>query len=73
MGRPVIDPQGHGAPANVDAYRFPGEGLLKYSLAQITREEKAIRVSAPQSSKEPELGNTHVLGLIDDHKVEWRM
>jgi hypothetical protein len=42
VGCSVVDLQGCRATTNIHPYRLPGEGLLKYSLAQVTGKEKSI-------------------------------
>lgn len=65
VGRPVVDPQGPGAPPDIDAQRLPGEGLLEDSLAQVAGEEQAVRLSGPEGGEEPQLLDADVLRLVD--------
>ncbi|MCH8157840.1 MAG: hypothetical protein IID18_08865, partial [Nitrospinae bacterium] len=42
MGGTIVDSQRACSSSNIDSERFPQEGLLEYSLAQISREKEAI-------------------------------
>jgi hypothetical protein len=65
VGRPVVDPQGPGAPPDIDAQRLPGKGLLEDPLAQVAGEEQAVRLSGPEGGEEPQLLDADVLRLED--------
>jgi hypothetical protein len=73
VGGAVIDAQGPGAPADIDAERLPGEGLLEDPLAQIAGEKKAVRPARPERGEKPQLGDADVLRLVHNGKVERRM
>src|SRR6266851_1788418 len=73
MRCPVIDSQCGRPPPNIDAQRFPGEGLLKDSLAQVSREEEAIRPASTESRQKPQLRDTDILGFIDHCELKRRM
>jgi hypothetical protein len=68
--RAVINAQSVGTAANIDAERFPGEGLLEYPLAEIAGQEHPVGSRCSNSSQEAQLGNADILRLIDDGEIE---
>src|SRR5579883_1334752 len=67
---PVVDTQGEGSPAHVEAERLPGERLLENALAEIAGKEEAFRPAAGQRGEEPRFGDAEVLRFVDDGEIE---
>src|SRR5258707_6367877 len=66
----VVDAQCGRAAANIDAEGFPRERLLIDALAEVTCEEEAVPLIGAEGCKEPKLGNSDILTLIDDGEIE---
>ena len=65
----VVDAQGSGAAADVDAEGLPGERLLEDPLAEVAGEKEAVRAIRPVPPGN-ELGDAEVLCFVDDGEVE---
>jgi hypothetical protein len=53
VGGAVIDAQGSGTPANIDAEGKPRKGLLEDALAEVARKKEAVRSIGTEGSEEP--------------------
>ncbi len=67
----IVDFQGGGAPADVDAERLPGERLLEDALAEIAGEEEAVVARGRDCREQSQLGDAEVLRFVDDDMREW--
>lgn len=65
----IVDSQRKGSSANIEAKCFPRKGLLKYALAEIACEEKAVAACGCEGGEEPSLCHTQVLRLVDYSEV----
>ena len=67
--RPVVDVQVPRPTADVDAERPPGERLLEDALPEVAGKEQRVRAILGERGEEPEMGDAHVLRLVDDDEV----
>jgi len=67
---PVVDAQGVGPAAHIDAERAPRKRLLEDPLSEIAGEEQAIRSVRGKGDEKPQFGDPDVLRLVDDDEIE---
>src|SRR4051812_3333783 len=70
MGGAVIDAQGARTPTDINTKSFPRKRLLKNTLAEIASKEKCVGTRAANCGKEPKVGDTDILRLVNDRKIK---